>query len=95
MSNQSHVKDPQAVKDYAWDWSDWLTLGDSITAFTVTTTAGDVVVDASPAPSESAGVVTAWISGGTVGTDAEVTCHIETAQGREDDQTLYFKIRHT
>jgi hypothetical protein len=91
---QMHIKDPQAVKDYAWNWNDWLSAGDAISSFTVTTTKGDVVVDTLPVPAHAGGVVTAWLSGGTDGTDAEVTCHIETAQGREDDRTLYFRIRH-
>ncbi len=37
--------------------------------------------------------VTAWISGGTAGTDAEVRCRITTSDSRTDDRTLLLKVR--
>lgn len=82
------VHDPQAVLDYTWDWTGWLgtTTGDTITSAAINAPVGlniDTFTIASP-------YVTAWISGGTIGTVYRVTCHIITAQGREDDWTLTF-----
>ena len=38
-------------------------------------------------------VVTAWLSGGTLGQWASVTCEIVTVGSRTEDRTLYLKIR--
>jgi hypothetical protein len=85
-----YIKDPDAVLDYAVDWTDWLPAGDSITGRTVAVESGDVV----KASDNLAGaVVTAWISGGTVGTNASVRFRVTTAQGRTDDRTIYLKVR--
>mgnify|MGYP003491741341 FL=1 len=82
--------DPQAVLDYSWDWADWLG-ADAIASHTVTVAAGDVVKDSD---SRTATAVTAWLSGGTDGTRARVTCHITTAAGRQDDRTIYLAIKN-
>ena len=86
--------DPQARLDYAFQWSDWLA-GDTITAATVVATR-DGVPDATvtvEAPSHDATTVTAWVSGGTVGTKVSLTAHITTAAGRQDDRTIPIYIR--
>jgi hypothetical protein len=85
----TYEKDPQAVADYAFDWSQWLTGGDTIASFTVVAETG-LTIDAVPAPSESGGVITYWVSGGTLGEEYTVTCHIVTAAGREEDHTDRF-----
>jgi hypothetical protein len=83
------VKDPQAVLDYSYDWTQWLTdVSDHIVAATVVGT--DVVVDSW---AFDGFIVTAWLSGGTLGAKAEAVCHIVTAGGREDDRTLFLKIK--
>lgn len=82
-------KDPDAIKDYHFDWRRELREGDSIASYTVTASAG-VTVDSH---SQLAGVVTVWLSGGTVDTSATVTCRVVTAQGRRDDKTMLFQIR--
>jgi hypothetical protein len=87
MSNSLFTHDPQAVLDYQYDWSAWLPNGDSIVAHTVTVPTG-LTVDSSTATSTA---VTAWISGGTLGSYYDVVCHIVTADGREDDRTLQLK----
>ncbi len=83
----AYLKDPDAVLDYAWDWTAWLAEGETISAATVTATG--VTVDSS---SEDGGVVTAWISGGTAGVGATATCRVVTSQGRTDDRSLSLTI---
>lgn len=92
------IKDPDAVLDYAWDWkalthgtglTDWLAAGETITAHTVTASAVTLTVDSSAVVD---GLVTAWLSGGTVGIDYTVTCHITTSAGREDDRTMTIRV---
>lgn len=85
---RSFVKDPDAVLDYEFDWSDWLG-ADTIATHTVTAATG-LTVDTSEATSTA---VTVWLSGGSVGTSYAVTCHIETAAGREDDRTVTLAVQ--
>jgi hypothetical protein len=80
----SYIKDPNAVLDYQWDWSAWLPDDDTIASATVTAESG-LTVDSS---SNADATVTAWLSGGTVGSDYNVTCRIVTADGRTDDRTI-------
>ena len=89
-------KDPQAVLDYAFDWSGWLAAAETISTATVTASGTGLVVGTGPtppAPAIVAGVVTYWLSGGTVGTTYDVTCHITTSQGRTDDRTDQIEVR--
>ena len=97
-------KDPEAKLDYAWDWSDWLdattTPNESIIAHTVTVPTG-LTLDSSMVSNgvNTAGVtitnsqVTAWISGGTVGTTYRVECLITTTAGRTDERSLWITVQ--
>ena len=102
--NNAFTKDPEAVLDYAFNWADWLdtstTPDESIIAHTVTVPTGltldsSVVVDGV----NTAGVtitnsqVTAWISGGTVGTTYRVGCLITTSAGRKDERSLWITVQ--
>lgn len=80
----SYIKDPNAVLDYQWDWSAWLPDDDAIASATVTAEAGLTVNSSSSVNA----TVTAWLSGGTAGSDYNVTCRIVTADGRTDDRTI-------
>jgi len=87
------IKDPQAVLDYPIDFSVWLLdMGATYEGHLVTKT-GSIVIDSS---SHSNGVVTAIISGGTVGETASFTIHMTaTVSGggvRVDDRTFYLRI---
>ena len=83
-------KDPQAVLDYIFDWSAWLSaVSDTITG-TPTWTVGTGLTRDSQ--SNTTTVATAFISGGTVGSKAPVSCRITTAGGRTDERTVYLKI---
>jgi hypothetical protein len=87
----SREKDPDAVLDYVIDFAEkWLAAGDEILNVDVAVAAGDVVIDDF---TEADGVVTAWISGGTVDTLAKVRYRVTTAQGRTDDRTLELTIQ--
>jgi hypothetical protein len=83
-------KDPDAVLDYGWDWSEWLAVGETITSRTVTVTTGITKDSDSASPT----AVVAWLSGGTDGEYYEATCHIVTSEGREDDRTLTIPVWH-
>lgn len=80
----TYPKDPQAVLDYGWDWSEWLPDGDTITASTWTVPTG-ITKDSD---SHDDTTTTIWLRGCTVGTEYELVNHIVTADGREDDRTL-------
>ena len=77
--------DPDAVLDFAQDWTAWLTDGETITAHTATGT--HITVDSSAVV---AGVVTVWVSGAEK--DATITVHVTTSAGREDDRTIGFHV---
>ncbi|WP_079613999.1 phage fiber-tail adaptor protein [Mycobacteroides abscessus] len=80
-------KDPQAVLDWTVDWGPWLTkMGDSISevAATVTPTGALKVDSVSFARSQ----VTVWLSGGVAGSPYQVTVHVTTAGGRQDDRSF-------
>ena len=85
-------KDPDAILDFSWDWSEWLEVNDDrIVSFEIEV--DGVTLEADPAPATDGSVVTAWFSGGTAGTRATATCHIVTNAGREDDRTMTIVIR--
>lgn len=83
-----YLKDPDAVLDYAFDWSAWLASGETITDHTITAETG-ITVDSS---SESLGKVTVWLSGGTAGEWYTVACLIETSAGRIDERTMWVTV---
>lgn len=86
-TSRQFERDPDSVKDYTEDWSDWLPSGDTISDSTWTVVSGDVTIDSD---SNTTTTTTVWLSGGTLGTWAKVTNHITTAAGREEDCTLTF-----
>jgi hypothetical protein len=83
--------DPDAVLDYPFDWSDWLTEGDTIESALVTAETG-VTIEGTPAVVDGTKVVP-YISGGTVGSTYDVTCHITTVDGREDDRSITLVVK--
>ena len=98
MADNDFLKDPDAVLDYVFDWkassngtgdSDWLASGETISSHTVTVETG-LTKDSD---SESGGQVTVWLSGGTAGTDYDVSCEIETSAGRTDERTVLVRVR--
>jgi hypothetical protein len=85
-----YTHDPNAKLDYSVDWSSWLGAGETISTSTWTVASG--ITQATPAPSATDSVATIWLTGGTVGSHYEITNHIVTNQGREDDRTMVVQV---
>lgn len=83
-----YLKDPSAVLDWVFDWTDWLASGEAITDHTITVDTG-ITNDSS---TEDAGKVTVWLSGGTAGENYKVACLIVTSAGRTDERTIWIKV---
>lgn len=81
-------KDPDAVLDYEFDWSDWLN-GDTIASSTWEVPSG-ITKDSDTSDDTS---TTIWLSGGTAGQKYEITNSIVTAAGRENDRTMIVPVR--
>lgn len=85
------TKDPDAVLDYKFDWSSWLSTGETISSTTVTAETG-LTVDSNSITDTSTSV-TVWLSGGTANTNYDVTCQIVTSASRTDDRTMTIRVR--
>lgn len=79
------TKDPNAVLDYKWDWTDWMPPNDKIVASTFTTDDPALVVEDSLFDDLT---TTAWLSGGIAGEVYIVTNHVTTDDGRQDDRSM-------
>ena len=88
LTLQNPLKDPSAVLDYVFDWTDWLASGETIISHTITADTG-ITVESS---TEDAGKVTVWLSGGTAGINYKVACLITTSAGRTDERTIWIKV---
>lgn len=85
----SFKKDPQAVLDYKFDWTDYLTpLPDTIMSVAWILSAGLTKVSESSAPM----VATIFVSGGVINQTETITCRITTVNGRVDDRTASLRI---
>ena len=81
--------DPDAVKDYIFNWARFLN-GDPITGYTLAAADDVTIVD----DSATSTAVTVWVRDVGDGATGSVTCHIVTAAGREDDRTMTFYGKH-
>lgn len=81
-------KDPDAVLDYALDWTKWLE-GDTIDTGTWTIDAGPTIAS----QNVSGGIVTMWLSGGTDGVTYVGRCRVVTDAGRTEDRTVHIQVR--
>lgn len=82
------VKDPDAVLDYAIDWSRWLVAGDAVQSALWTAPSGISIDD----DALSGALATVWLSGGTPGETYVVTCSITTTMGRADDRSILIAV---
>ncbi len=89
-------KDPDAVLPYVFDWTDWLD-GDTISKAELLVSPnedGGILVDASDHDDST---VTAWLSGGKVGTNYTITCRIYpalgAAHGMKDDRSILVRVK--
>ena len=96
LTLQNPLKDPSAVLDYVFDWTEWLATGETIAVdsetgeklITITADTG-ITVDSW---TEDDGKVTVWLSGGTAGINYKVACKITTSAGRTDERTLWIRV---
>lgn len=73
------------------DWSAWLPEGDTIDSVAVTAAAG-ITVGATSVINAGTAVV-AWLSGGEPGQKYDVTYHVTTVGGREDDRSITLDVK--
>lgn len=85
------TKDPDAVKPYTADLTDWLTDDDTVSDHEIVLEDdAELEVDSSNHDDTS---VTVVLSGGKDGTQEEVTFRVTTADGIVDDGTIRVRIR--
>lgn len=94
------VKDPNAVLDFTFDWTDWLAdLGDTYQThdFIIEDPDGAGVPLVEGQSFYQDGKITVFLSGGTTGMTHKVTCRITTFGSggtvRIDDRSLYVQIK--
>lgn len=78
--------DPDAVLDFAIDWSTWLADGESISAVDWTVTGAT-----KGTTSVANGVAVVWLSAPT-GTEISAACKVTTDSGRIDERTLLITV---
>lgn len=78
-------RDPQSVFDYTWDWADTLTGDDDIVSAVFTSSNAGLEILSSNHTTTTA---TVWVRGPAT---ANVTCHMTTDGGREDERTAPIK----
>lgn len=83
MSQVWPAKDPDAVQDYTYTIP--LDEGDSVSAYTFTKVSGDTVLDSE---TRAGAVITAWLSGGTLGDIAAFRVTWDTTLGRSDEDYI-------
>ncbi len=88
MGIKTYTKDPDAVLDYGFDWSDWLATAETISTSTWTVESG--ITAGSSAKTDTK--TSQWLSGGTAGTTYEITNKIITSQSRTDERTLNIRV---
>ena len=82
------IKDPDAVLDYALNWTKWLE-GDTISTGTWTIDAGPTIAS----QSVSGGIVTMFLSGGVDGVSYNAKCRVVTTGGRTEDRTIQIQVK--
>lgn len=85
---QNFDKDPDALLDYVFDWSDWLEAGEVISSYEIDVETGLT----KESDSESDGLVTVWLSGGANGESYIVGCEITTSKSRTDERSMRLVI---
>jgi len=83
-------KDPNAVLDFQFDWSAWLSSGETITASiylfeSATLELFDESIDG--------GFTTFWARGGAAGEVVQITNRITSSEGRIDDWTRPLRLK--
>ncbi|MFJ5231037.1 hypothetical protein ACIQBJ_14220 [Kitasatospora sp. NPDC088391] len=100
MATNQNLKDPDAILDWIWDWSDWLASGETIATSTFITSAGITVPARVPLPgggtvpgaSNTTTTATVWWSGGSPSQPYLITNRITTSAGRTDDRSITVRV---
>lgn len=89
MAVATHVKDPQAIRDYQLDWSTYLNGADTISSASWSVSpSGPTIVSSS----NTTTTTKARVSGGTAGAEYTLTCHVVLASGQEDDRSITIQV---
>lgn len=83
-----YEKDSDAVLDYEFNWTDWLSPSESISSYVITASPG-ITVDSD---TDDGSKVTVWLSGGTAGQPYTVACRVTTNQARTDERTMTIRV---
>ncbi len=89
------TKDPDAVLDYIFDWSEWLNVDDEISSATISITptghTKDIEVKQETAlPTRHI----IWLSGGRLNNKYNITSKIVTKDGREQEMSVTLTIQN-
>lgn len=87
---QTFIKDPSAVLDYGFDWSNCLESGETISDSIWTVPAG-ITEDSDEIGSTSTKI---WLSGGTAGTSYTIANKITTTEGRTDERSFQINVEN-
>lgn len=84
------LKAPDAVLDYLFDWTDWLSEGEEISESSFTVEEGLT----KGATSNTASVARVWLSGGTLGQRYVMRNTITTNQNRTAQRSAIVRVGH-
>jgi len=87
-------KDTYSILDYTVDWTNWMPAGDTIATVSVVvqTIAGDAAPLTLASTTNTTYLVTANLSGGTVGKIYNVKYRIITANNKRDARSIRIKV---
>jgi len=87
------IKDPDAELDYAVNWSNWLEEGETIVSAVWEIPDSFTRPPGKPDRIEE-GRTIIWVSGGEPGMDHGLRVHVVTSAGREEDRTIWLRVRN-
>jgi hypothetical protein len=90
-----YAKDPDAILDYGFDWSEWLASGETIVTSSWIVPDDDTspsmaLVKTSDSHDDSSTAI--WLASGLPGETYQVTNRIVTSLGRRDDRSITIRI---
>lgn len=73
-----------AKLDFVFNWTSWLSSSETLSTYALTVQSGLTL----SSESFSSVIVTAWLSGGTIGMEYSVDCKIVTSSSRTDERSM-------
>lgn len=81
---------PSAKLDYGFDWTNWLSAGE-----TISTSTWNVDSELTPSSPSIVGAITStFVEGGAVGKSYKIVNSITTSVGRKDSRTIKLHCKH-